>query len=556
MNSTHSALSGEGMFAQATASAASGGFFNVKQYGAKGDGSTIDSPAIDKAIEAASNAGGGTVYFPAGTYNCYTIHLKSNVTLHVESGATIQAALPPPEGEPGGYDAPEPNPADKYQDFGHSHWRNSLIYGEDLENIAITGMGMIFGKGLSHGGKQDVSPLPDYKRFKTPQFWSPENPPDQITKEEEANPDTPFGYPDAEDTQRAGVGNKAIALKNCRNVFIRDVTIFHGGHMAILVTGVDNLTCDNLKIDTNRDGIDIDCCWNVRVSNCWVNAAHDDAICPKSSFALGYVRPTQNVLITNCLVTGYDEGTMLDGTCRHATDSAYPNGRIKLGTEANGGFRNITISNCVFDCSKGIALESVDGGLMEDITITNITMRTILNSPIFIRLGARLRGPGDIAVGTAQRIKISHVTAYNVFPDHGILIAGIPGHPVQDISLSDISIVYQGGGTAQHAARKDVPEYVKGYPDPRKFGILPSYGLYARHVEGLTVRDLSFKLLDADVRPAVILNDVKNAFFDHFSAPAATGGAVFDLEKVSGFSLIHSDPIPDKKYPTDTTVQF
>jgi hypothetical protein len=182
-------------------------------------------------------------------------------------------------------------------------------------------------------------------------------------------------------------------------------------------------------------------------------------------------------------------------------------------------------------------------------------MRTILNSPIFIRLGARLRGPGAVAVGTAQRIKISHVTAYHVFPDHGILIAGLPDHPVKDISLSDIQIVFQGGGTEQHASRKDLPEYAKGYPDPRRFGILPAYGLYARHVEGLTVRDLTVQLIDSDARPAVILNDVNNAFFDHFSTPAATGGAVFDLDKVSGFSLINSSPLPDKKYQAETIVK-
>lgn len=536
-------------------SGVAGDFLNVRDFGAKGDGVTIDSPAIDEAIKAAFSAGGGTIYFPAGIYNCFTIHLQSNITLHVDNGATIQAAIPPPKGQPGGYDAPEPNPFDRYQDFGHSHWRNSLIYGEDLENIAIIGQGRIFGKGLSHGGKTDVSPLPNYKRYTPPKFHSKENPPEEPPAGEAVNPEKPFGYPDPDDEVRSGAGNKSIGLKNCRNVLIRDVTIFHGGHIAILATGVDNLTCDNLKIDTNRDGIDIDCCWNVRISNCWVNAAHDDAICPKSSFALGYLRPTQNVLITNCQVTGYEEGTLLDGTCRSSIDSAYPNGRIKLGSEANGGFRNITISNCVFDCSKGIALESVDGGLMEDITITNIVMRNILNSPIFIRLGARLRGPAPIAVGSAERIKISHITAYDVYPDHGILIAGLPGHPVKDLSLTDIHIVYKGGGILQHASRQ-VPEYAQGYPDPRKFGILPSYGLFARHVEGVTIRDLTFKLMEPDARPAVIFDDVRNCFVDHFSAPAVSDGILIDLEKVSEFAVINSEPVPDTKFQTEVTIKL
>jgi polygalacturonase len=111
------------------------------------------------------------------------------------------------------------------------------------------------------------------------------------------------------------VANKAIALKNCRNVILRDFSILHGGHFGILATGVDNLTIDNLKIDTNRDGMDIDCCRNVRIANCSVNSPWDDGICLKSSFALGYARATEMVTISNCLVTGsYEEGALLDGT--------------------------------------------------------------------------------------------------------------------------------------------------------------------------------------------------------------------------------------------------
>ena len=157
------------------------------------------------------------------------------------------------------------------------------------------------------------------------------------------------------------MGNKAIALKNCRNVIFRDFSILKGGHFGLLLTGVDNLTIDNLKIDTDRDGMDIDCCKNVRVSNCTVNSPWDDGICPKSSYALGYARATENVTITNCYVTGtYELGTVLDGTCKKFAADArvYRTGRIKCGTESNGGFKNITISNCVFDGCHGLALES------------------------------------------------------------------------------------------------------------------------------------------------------------------------------------------------------
>ncbi len=153
-----------------------------------------------------------------------------------------------------------------------------------------------------------------------------------------------------------------------------------------------------MLIDTNRDGMDVDCCRNVRISNCSVNSPWDDAICPKSSFALGYARATENVTITNCYVTGdYQEGALLDGTWKRF-DPGFKvprTGRIKFGTESNGGFKNITVSNCVFEACQGLALEAVDGALLEDIAITNITMREITSAPIFLRLGSRMRGPKD-----------------------------------------------------------------------------------------------------------------------------------------------------------------
>ncbi|HWW76748.1 MAG TPA: glycosyl hydrolase family 28-related protein, partial [Pyrinomonadaceae bacterium] len=325
----------------------SAGVYDVRSFGAKGDGKALDSPAINKAIEAAHAAGGGTVRFPAGTYRSFSIRLMSNVSLHLGAGAILLAA-DPRDGD-GKYDPPEPNRWDKYQDFGHSHWHNSLIWGEGVENVSITGPGLIWGKGLVRSGTQSRTDAQN-KALGT------------------QNPEaTPFGYPNARDAVEAGWGNKAIALKLSRNVILRDFTILHGGHFAILATGVDNLTIDNLKIDTNRDGIDVDACRQVRISNCTVNSPFDDGICPKSSFALGFARATENVTITNCQVSGYDEGTLLDGTYRreYKRDDGRefsPTGRIKFGTESNGGFKNITISNCVFDYSRGLALETVDGG--------------------------------------------------------------------------------------------------------------------------------------------------------------------------------------------------
>jgi polygalacturonase len=285
----------------------------------------------------------------------------------------------------------------------------------------------------------------------------------------------------------------------------------------------------------------------VRIANCTVNSPADDGICLKSCFGLGYNRPTENVTIMNCQVSGYEEGSLLDGTCKHnARSRGGPTGRIKFGTEANGGFKNITIANCVFDYCRGLALEEVDGGLMEDVSISNITMRDIGNSPIFIRLGARLRGPNNPPVGAARRINISDIVAYNVAPDHGILIAGLPGHDIEDVRLSNIHIFYSGGGTKEQAARV-VPEFEKAYPEPSSFGFLPSWGMFARHVKNLVVNNLEVSVLQDDMRPAFILDDVKGAEFRFVKAPRVPDVPTFQLIKVEDFTVSQSRSVGDKR---------
>ena len=293
------------------------GVFNVRDYGAKGDGKTLDSPAINAAIEAAVHDGGGQVFLPAGTYLSGSIRLKSNIELHLSAGSTILAA-------PASMKAYDPSESfggfPEYQDGGHTYFHNSLIWAEGQTNVSITGHGMIDGQGLTK-----------------------------------------------KDTEKAGVvqggsigtGDKAIALKLCRNILIRDVTIFRGGHFAIIITGCDRGTIDNVTIDTNRDGIDIDCCKYMTVSNTKVNTPNDDAIVLKSSYALKKAVPCEHILITNCLVTGYKLGTFLDGTYQPEAVN-WVCGRIKLGTESNGGYRNITISNCTCMWSSGLAFEEVD----------------------------------------------------------------------------------------------------------------------------------------------------------------------------------------------------
>lgn len=475
------------------------GVFDVRKYGAQGDGKALDTGAVNRSIEAASAAGGGIVLFSPGTYRCFSIRLKSQVHLVLQQGAAIVAADSPlPEqqtGYNGGrYDAAEPNaPWEDYQDYGHNHWHNSLIWGEGIHDFSITGVGLIYGKGLSFGANRNA-------RGNYPVYVA----------------------------EQAGVGNKAIALKNCHNVLLRDFSILKGGHFGLLLTGVDNLTIDNLKIDTDRDGIDIDSCQNVRVSNCTVNSPWDDGICPKSSFALGYARPTRNLTITNCWVTGdYELGSVLDGTFKKfAPGVRVPRtGRIKCGTESNGGFINITISNCVFEGCQGYALESVDGASLEDFAITNTTMRDLSSPPLFMRLGARLRGPKDTTkVGTMKRVVISNLICFNAPQEQSCILTGIPGHFIEDIKLANIYIETAGGAKADDA-KVQPPELENAYPEPARFGPMPASGFFLRHVRNLEMSHVEIANLAPDARPAFHLNDVDRADFFAVSAPRGAQGA-------------------------------
>jgi len=526
---------GLGNFAVGTGAASgiraqAGTFLNVRDFGAKGDGKTLDTNAVNRAIDVASSKGGGTVFFPAGTYLCFSIHLKSNITIYLDNGSTILAA--DPALHKGSYDLPEPNEFDMYQDFGHSHWQNSLMWGIGIENFAIIGQGKIDGKGLS---RRSPGPRKPRTAGETPASM--------------AGNVSPLGET-SDVKEMNGLGTKAIALKLSRNITLTDFTIFQGGHFAILATGVDNITIDNLRVDTNRDGFDIDACRNVRISNSYVNTPNDDAIVLKSSYALGFNRATENVTITNSQVSGFDLGTLLDGTFKttqeFAPDKDHVTGRIKLGTESNGGFKNIAISNINFVHCRGLALETVDGGYIEDVAITNITMRDILTAPIFIRLGARQRAPAGTPIGGIRRVNISNVIVSNAETKYASIIAGLVGHDIEDVKLSNIRIHYRGGGTKQDALI-EVPENEKSYPEPSMFGTLPAYGFFIRHASGITFDNVEISFEKEDARPAFLLNDVKNVDMFRTNAKLSGGAKLFVLRNVSNFSLQQSRSVEDTK---------
>jgi polygalacturonase len=290
-----------------------------------------------------------------------------------------------------------------------------------------------------------------------------------------------------------------------------------------------------------------------------VNSPWDDAICLKSSFALGYARATEMVTISNCLVAGsYEEGTLLDGTFkRFAEGVKVPRtGRIKFGTESNGGFKNITVSNCVFDGCRGLAIESVDGAVIEDVSVTNITMRDVVEAPIFLRLAARMRGPAGVPVGVMRRVILSNIIC-SCAPGWriGVIVAGIPRHPIEDLKLSDIVMVHAGGGTKEDAQRQ-LPEKEKDYPEPNMFGTTPAHGFLIRHARGVEMNGINIEHAGEDLRPGFVVEDVDGADFGRIKVQTVTGVPVFVLRNVKDFSVWRSRGVADAEFASVETKEI
>ena len=466
--------------------------YNVRDFGAVGDGRHIDSPAINAALQKAAQDGKqSVVVIGAGTYLCYSLHLQSGVTLRLEQGAVLKAAKPTATE---GYDEAEEN-SSNYQDFGHSHWHNSLLWGERLHDVVLEGDGLIDGSDVLTRGGQRKS--------------------------------------DSGQT----TANKALALRDCKNVTIRGLNFLSCGHFAMLLTGVDHLLIENTVIDTNRDGIDIDCCQHVTIRGCKVNTVNDDAIVLKCSYALGWAKPTEHVLIEDCHVSGYDVGSVLRGAptsfTTKAPDGDGPTGRIKLGTESNGGFRHINIRRCTFTHCRGLALETVDGAEMKDVTVSDITMRDICNSPIYIRLGDRMRAPQGFHPSSIQGIRISHIDVDSADCRYAILIAGIEGHPVRKVTISDINVRFLGGLTLDDVEqqRNSNPFFFSatgtatisrheagGYPEPSAHGIQPAWGLSISHAENIIFKNVRLETIHPDERPALFMQHQHKVKFQNVKA--------------------------------------
>jgi polygalacturonase len=450
---------------------------DARRCGAVGDGVADDAAAINKAIAQISAGGGGSLYFPSGTYPCrYTIHLKDHVHIILGPEAVIRAA---PAAD---YDKPEENANDRYQDFGHSHWRNSLICGIGVRDVSISGPGRVSGMGLSR------------------QEW-----------------------PMDDGTLSAlipGVADKIIALKNCRNIILEDFMLDGTAHFAILATGVDDLKIRRLLIDSARDGIDLDSCWGAEVEDCSVNAPFDDGICIKASLALGEARGSKHIRVRRCKIFGgFVVGTFRDGSGKPLAAGIGRKGRFKIGTESNGVFEDIRFEDCHVEDGLGFLLATVDGGTMAGVHVRNCTGHNIHNAPVFVWLGDRLRGPPGIAAGAIEDINISGFTCYGFDNVEPIIISGLRPRPIKDLTIRDAYLLQEGGGSREETYIIP-PGMDRFYPETGLLGQqLPAQGLFARYVDRLTLAHVEFNFIIPDKRPFIWLGGVSCRIFSGIRVP-------------------------------------
>lgn len=426
--------------------------YSVTRFGAVCDGRNLDTEAIQSAIDACAESGGGTVNFPAGRYLSGTLMLRDHVNLHLQEGATLLGSTNPED---------YPEIKTRIRSYYDDIVLKSLIFGEDLSHVSITGKGTIDGQG------------------------------EAFVVSTKKKPDRYLNRP------------HIIRMIACNNVQVKDINMRNSAMWMQHYLACENLTITGIKVynhaNQNNDMIDIDGCRNVIISDCYGDT-DDDALTFKSTSEYA----CENITVTNCIVSSHCNA-------------------IKCGTESTGGFKNFTISNCVIKPSadeeaifgkrngiSGISLEIVDGGVMDGITISNISMDGP-EVPIFIRLGNRARKHFPEAetptVGELSNVLISQVTARNTGKT-GCAITGIPGYPVRNIKLSNMILEFAGGVTNQ-VDPADVPELEEHYPESTMFGELPAYAFFIRHAEDISFSDITATTIDPDIRKPVITQDVR-----------------------------------------------
>lgn len=427
------------------------GWVDVRAIGALGDGAHLDTAAIQSAVDVCAQAGGGTVWFPPGTYRSGTLRLRNHVRLHLANGATLLGSADL---------ADYPPIVPKLRSYADTYTDKSLIYGEGLTGVGLEGDGTIDGQGALFRGPYKVRPY-------------------------------------------------LIRFVECHDVTVHDLELRNSPMWVQHYLACEGVQISGVRVysraNQNNDGIDIDASSAVRISDCHI-VSGDDAIVLKSTTA----RPCRDVVVTNCV---------LSSLCN----------ALKLGTESSAGFDNISISNCaVYDTQlSGIALETVDGGILDRVTISNIVMRNV-KCPIFVRLGDRARpytnGIARPAVGSLRNVVIQGVQADGA-DKTGCALTGLPDHPIENLTLHDIMLSFEGGGATADAAR-NVPEEVEKYPEYKMFGILPAFGLFARHVRRLNIDNVRCTPTMGDARPALICDDVQDLEVVGFSGGSGRGPLV------------------------------
>ncbi len=446
--------------------------FNVRDFGATGDGSTNDTPAINRAIVAANAAsGGGVVEFPAGTYrSANSIHMLSNVTLDLASGATIMGSSGT------GYDHAESNPFDAYQDYGHSHFHDAMIWGDRLTNIGFTGAGTIDGGGHLITG----------------------------------NPDT-------------GQADKIISLTRCSNLTFNNITLRRGGHFAALINGCDTVTADHFKIFTSsdRDAWNIIGTTNVTITNSDING-NDDAIVFKSDYALGASLPNGHVRVSDTHSSAGCCNALMFGseTCGDFTDYVFE--RI-----------NITGAN-----KSGLGMVSMDGANISDVHYRDITVSNVA-SPIMQKIGTRRRCGDNPGIGHISNITYDNITITGKSsPQYTATLWGESGsNHITNVTFNNVNITVPGGSTSTSTA---VPSNDPNNYNPNSIGTRPAYGWYIHNADNITFTNSSVRFNSSDTRPAVIANTGSTVDFDHFTAQRSTGTTDMLFQSINGYCVSNS----------------
>jgi hypothetical protein len=460
---------------------------DITKYGAVGDGTTLNTVAIQKAVDDCSKKGGGKVIFPEGKFLSGTIALKNNVTLLLQKGAVLLGST-----DVNDYQNLDPFTEGLGVDVG---W--ALLAAVDVKNIGIEGEGMIDGQG---------------SKLKAQQILTDDRP----------------------EGKRWGRRPFLLQIVRCDGVDIKGVTLHYSAAWTSHYFQCRHLDIENVKIVSvgvaHNDGIDIDGCQDVTIKNCDVESG-DDALCFKTTSSK---MPCSNIVVSGLRLKSNQ-------------------GAIKMGTESMAAFENIKISDCyIYNTTNGgIKLLTVDGANLRNVEISDITMVEV-KTPILIRLGSRLsvfRKGQDTQqqTGTLENVVIRNVKAKaadnaQLMPPSGILITGVPGHYIKDLTLENIEIQLAGGGTVANS-RQVVPEAIDKYPEVKTFGpLVPAYGIWARHVDGLKLNNIKFTLGSNDVRPAFICEDGKRVELNGWAIPETTGAqAVIRLENVSSAKISNMD---------------